>query len=332
MTTHRERIQACLNGELTDRIPIALWRHFPNEDQNPESLAAATIKFQQTYDFDIVKVTPASSFAVKDWGVEDEWRNNPEGSRDYVKYVIKEPGDWESLKPLDPSAPHLAAQLKCLKQIRKEVGKETPVIQTIFNPMSQAKNLAGNKLLLEHIRKHPDAVLKGLDTIATTTMKFIEAAHGAGVDGIFYAVQHAQGSMMDMEEYKFLVLPVDQKTLQPAKDLWCNMLHLHGRDVYFSLLRLMNFQIVNWHDRESYPSLAEAQSFFRGVVCGGISQDTLHSGNPDQVRKEAQEALNQTNGRKFILGTGCVVYYESPHENIMAARKSVDSPHHSGEG
>ncbi|MEN9563116.1 MAG: hypothetical protein RIR73_1360, partial [Chloroflexota bacterium] len=54
MTTHRERIQACLNGERTDRTPIALWRHFPEEDQNPETLAAATIKFQQTYDFDIV--------------------------------------------------------------------------------------------------------------------------------------------------------------------------------------------------------------------------------------------------------------------------------------
>lgn len=84
-TTHRERIKACINGEMTDRTPVALWRHFPEEDQNPETLAAATLKFQQAYDFDIVKVTPASSFAVKDWGVEDEWQNNPEGSRAYTK-------------------------------------------------------------------------------------------------------------------------------------------------------------------------------------------------------------------------------------------------------
>ena len=324
MTTHRERIQACLKGDETDRTPVTLWRHFPNEDQNPESLAAATIKFQQDYDFDIVKVTPASSFAVKDWGVQDEWKNNPEGSREYTRRVINDPKDWASLKPLDPSAPHLAAQLKCIRLVREGIGKDTPVIQTIFNPMSQAKNLAGNDRLLEHIKKYPDAVLKGLDVIAGTTAKFIEAARDAGVDGIFYAIQHAQGGLMDLEDYKFLALPADQKTLKPAEDLWCNMLHLHGKDVYFSLLRLMNFQIVNWHDRESYPSLAEAHSFFRGVVCGGIRQVSLYSGNQAQVREEARDALDQTKGKRFILGTGCVVYYQSPHENIVTVRKSVE--------
>lgn len=323
MTTHRERIQACLNGEKTDKTPIALWRHFPEEDQNPETLAAATIKFQQTYDFDIVKVTPASSFAVKDWGVEDEWQNNPEGSRAYTKRVIQKPQDWETLKPLDPSAPHLAAQLQCLKLVREGIGADTPVIQTIFNPMSQAKNLAGNELLLEHIKKYPNAVMKGLETIAQTTVKFIEAARETGIDGIFYAMQHAQASMLELDEYKSIVLPYDQQALKPAEDLWCNLLHLHGSDVYFSLLRLMNFQIVNWHDRETYPSLAESQSLFRGVACGGIRQDTLYKGDQAQVKKEAQDAIKQTKGKRFILGTGCVVYYQSPHENIMTAIESV---------
>ncbi|NWF64475.1 MAG: uroporphyrinogen decarboxylase [Chloroflexi bacterium] len=323
MTTHRERIQACLNGERTDRTPIALWRHFPEEDQNPERLAAATIKFQQTYDFDIVKVTPASSFAVKDWGVEDEWQNNPEGSRAYTKRVIQKPQDWEALKPLAPSAPHLAAQLQCLKLVRQGIGAETPMIQTIFNPLSQAKNLAGNGLLLEHIKKHPNAVMKGLETIAQSTVKFIEAAREIGMDGIFYAVQHAQASMLELDEYKSIALPYDQQALKPAEDLWCNLLHLHGSDVYFSLLRLMNFQIVNWHDRETYPSLAEAQSLFRGVVCGGIRQDTLYKGSQAQVKEEAQGAIEQTKGKRFILGTGCVVYYQSPHENILTAIEST---------
>ena len=103
MTTHRERIQTTLAGSLPDRTPVALWRHFPNEDQNPEALAAATLNFQEAYDFDLVKVTPASSFAVKDWGVEDEWKNNPEGSREYTKHVIREPKDWETLSVLDPA-------------------------------------------------------------------------------------------------------------------------------------------------------------------------------------------------------------------------------------
>ena len=323
MTTHRERIQACFEGEQTDRTPIALWRHFPEEDQTPETLAAATIKFQQTYDFDIVKVTPSSSFMVKDWGVEDEWQNNPEGSREYTKRAIQKPQDWETLKPLDPTAPHIAAQLQCLKLVREGIGTETPVIQTVFNPMSQAKNLAGNDLLLEHIKKHPEAVMKGLETIAKSTVKFIEAVHEIGADGIFYAIQHAQGRILELDEYKSIALPYDQQVLKPAEEFWCNLLHLHGKDVYFSLLRLMNFQIVNWHDRETYPSLSEAKSLYRGVVCGGIRQETLYSGTPAQVKEEAANAIQQTKGKRFILGTGCVVYYQSAHENIMAAIEST---------
>ena len=323
MTTHRERIQACFEGEQTDRTPIALWRHFPEEDQNPETLAAATIKFQQTYDFDIVKVTPSSSFMVKDWGVDDEWQNNPEGSREYTKRAIQKPQDWETLKLLDPTAPHLAAQLQCLKLVREGIGAETPVLQTVFNPMSQAKNLAGNDLLLEHIKKYPEAVMKGLETITKSTIKFIEAVHEIGADGIFYAIQHAQGRILELDEYKSIALPYDQQVLKPAEEFWCNLLHLHGKDVYFSLLRLMNFQIVNWHDRETYPSLSEAKSLYRGVVCGGIRQETLYSGTPAQVKEEAANAIQQTKGKRFILGTGCVVYYQSAHENIMAAIEST---------
>ena len=324
MTTHRERIQACLGGEKTDRTPIALWRHFPVDDQDPETLAASTLHFQNTYDFDIVKVTPASSFAVRDWGVEDQWMNDPEGSRRYTKRVIHEPADWEKLPVLDPSSPHLSGQLACLRLIRQNLSPETPLLQTIFNPLSQAKNLAGNDLLLTHLREHPEAVLKGLETIAKTTTKFIEAVCEVGVDGVFYAMQHAQAEMLTLDEYKTFGLPFDQQVLKPTNDLWCNMLHLHGKEVYFSLLRLLNFQIVNWHDRETVPSLAEAQSLFRGALCGGLRQDTLVFENQAAVKEEAADAIMQTKSQRFILGTGCVAPVTASHGNLIAARRSVE--------
>ena len=46
--TPRERLEACLSGRLLDRPPVALWRHFPVDDQTPDGLAAATIEFQIT--------------------------------------------------------------------------------------------------------------------------------------------------------------------------------------------------------------------------------------------------------------------------------------------
>ena len=148
MTTHRDRLEACLRGEVIDRAPVALWRHFPVDDQAPESLAAAHLAFQSTYDFDMVKVTPASSFSVKDWGVEDVWEGDSEGTRRYSKYVIQRPEDWKRLPVLGLNSPHLAAQIACLRQIREALGPETPVLQTVFSALAQAKHLAGDERLL----------------------------------------------------------------------------------------------------------------------------------------------------------------------------------------
>jgi len=35
MTTHRERIEACLSNQALDHPPVALWRHWPVDDQTP---------------------------------------------------------------------------------------------------------------------------------------------------------------------------------------------------------------------------------------------------------------------------------------------------------
>jgi uroporphyrinogen decarboxylase len=224
---------------------------------------------------------------------------------------------------LDPTAPHLAAQLECLRLIRAELGPDTPLLQTIFNPLSQAKNLAGNETLLAHLRLHPEAVMKGLATITETTQRFVEACLETGIDGVFFAVQHAQASLLTLHEYETFGLPSDLKVLEPAQELMCNLLHLHGCDVYYSLLSYLHFPIVNWHDRETHPSLVAAQKLFNGVVCGGLRQDTLVYQNQAEVKKEAADAIQQTGGKRFMLGTGCVVPIIASHGNILAARKSV---------
>jgi uroporphyrinogen decarboxylase len=324
MTTHKERIQACINNEVLDRPPVALWRHFPVDDQSPAALAAATLNFQHTYDFDLVKVTPASSFCVKDWGVEDQWMGDTEGTRRYTRYIIERPRDWERLPMLDPTSPHLAGQLACLRYIRAELDPQTPLLQTVFSPLAQAKYLAGNDSLTSHLRLYPDAVMKGLATIAETTRRFVEACLETGIDGVFYAIQHAQASLLTLEEYESFGLPHDDEVLGPAQELWCNLLHLHGQDVYFSILDSLGFPIVNWHDRQTYPSLEEAQKLFAGVACGGMRQDTLVYADSTEVQKEAADAIRQTSAQRFILGTGCVVPIIASHGNILAARKSVE--------
>jgi uroporphyrinogen decarboxylase len=306
-----------------------LWRHFPVDDQSPEALAAAHLAYQRMYDFDLVKVTPASSFCLKDWGADDVWEGHTEGTRRYIKHIITEPGDWERLPLLNPSAGHLGGQLACLRAIRAGLDRETPVLQTIFSPLAQAKHLAADDLLLVHLRKYPEAVMRGLEIIAETTRRFVQAAVETGIDGIFYAAQHAQATLLSEDEFARFSRLTDLSVLKAAQGLWCNMLHIHGADIYFSAVADYPVHILNWHDRETPPSLADAQASEAlktaraSVVCGGIGRDTLTYGTPADIRQEARDAMLQTQGKGLILSTGCVVPVIAPYGNLIAARDSA---------
>lgn len=325
--SHRERLGATLRGDPVDRIPVSLWRHFPVDDQDPALLAEATLDFQRNWDYDFVKVTPASSFCLLDWGVTDEWTGDAEGTRDYTRRVISSPDDWLRLNVLDPHSGSLGRQLECLHLIRAGLPADTPFIQTIFNPLAQAKNLAGKARLLAHIRQYPDRVSAGLHTITDTTRAFIRAAMETGIDGIFYAVQHASYEIMSEVEYDGVCLGLDRELLAEAASLWFNVLHLHGSSVMFNRFVDLPVQVVNWHDRETPPTLAEGQSSFGGAVCGGVRQwDTLIRGTPEAVTREAHDAVAQTGGRRFILGTGCVSPITAPRANLKALRQAVERP------
>ena len=324
MTSKRERLEAAIAKDVADRPPLALWRHFPVDDQMPEALAESTALYQERYDFDFVKVTPASSFCLLDWGIEDAWNGNPEGTRDYTQRVIDEPSGWLELEVLDPQQGALGKQLRALELLREGFGEAQPMIQTIFSPLSQAKNLAGQDRLFEHIHRDPKAVLMGLETITKTTIEFIEAMKDRGVDGIFYAVQHGSYRMFDTENYRQYGEVFDLRILEAA-DIYClNVLHLHGEAIMFDLAERYPVQIVNWHDREVSPSLADGALRIPGAVCGGIRRMTMVCGDPDQVQEEATGALASLDNRGVVLGTGCVVPVHAPHTNVEAARAAVN--------
>jgi uroporphyrinogen decarboxylase len=318
--THKERIQEVLAGRRPDRIPVALWRHFPVDDQDPDTLAESTLDFQQRYDLDLIKVTPASSFCLKDWGAQDQWEGNTEGTRKYVQYVVQQPQDWERLKVLDSHSGSLGAQLRCLRTVVQKAGGATPVLQTVFNPLAQAKNLAGDAVLRQHLKNHPEAVRAGLETILQTTLRFTEACREMGMDGIFLAVQHATSTFFREEEYRQWGMPADLRLLAAAGDSWLNMLHIHGEAIHFHLLSGYPAQVINWHDREAGPSLKDGYEQSKKTVCGGWRQwETIALGDRNTVAQEADDAIAQMGGRNLILGTGCVTPIITPDSCLRAA-------------
>lgn len=320
----RERLEATVAGQPTDRPPVALWRHWPGDDQRAADLARATLDFQRAYDWDLVKCMPASSYCLADWGAESRYLGNEEGTRAWGPRVIQRPEDWTRLAVLDPYRGMLGDSLRALELIGRGLGSDVPFIQTIFNPLAQAKNLAGERLLLD-MRAHPGELKAGLEIITQSTLRYIAAARATGIAGIFLALQHATYDLLSAAEYAEFGRPYDLRILEAAAGLWFNMLHLHGTNVMFDLVADYPVQAINWHDRETAPSLRQALARFPGALVGGLGRlETMVRGTPETVRREAQEALEQTGGRRLMLGTGCVLLLTTPASNIRAARAAVE--------
>lgn len=324
--TRRERLEATIAGEPVDRLALALWRHYPGDDQRPADLATATLQWQRQYDWDFIKVSPSSSFCLVDWGAEDRWIGGDEGNREYTRRVIERPEDWARLPVLDPGAGFLSGQLRCLALIHEAVGSDVPFIQTIFSPLAQARNLAGGERLLVHMRLAPDLLRAGLETITESTVRFVEACKPLGIAGLYYAIQYATPRAMSEAEYRSFAEPYDRRVLATAADCWFNMGHLHGPDPMFDLAARYPLQALNWHDREGPPSLAEGQRRFSGAVSGGLEHwEDLLRGDPDQIHSQVADAIRQTGGRRLIVSSGCVAPVNAPFSNLRAVREAVEA-------
>jgi len=321
----RERLEATIAGQATDRQAIALWRHWPGDDQRAADLARSTLDFQQQYDWDFVKCMPASNYCIADWGAQDAWVGNEEGTRQWGTRVIQKPEDWAGLRPLDPERGMLREMHQAMRLIGRGLGTDVPFIWTIFNPLAQAKNLAGERLFSD-IRQHPDAVKAGLEVITESCIRFVEATRDTGLAGIFLALQHATHDLLSTAEYCEFGQPYDLRILDAAQGLWFNLVHLHGQHVMFNAVADYPVPAINWHDRETPPSLQEALPRFRGALVGGLHRTTtMLRGTPETVRAEIRSAVEATGARRLIIGTGCVMWITTPAGNIRAAREAVDT-------
>ena len=316
---HWQRIEAAIAGQPSDRVPVALWRHFPHDDQDPGRLAALTLEWQRAWDFDLVKFMPSGTYGVEDWGAQSLYEPSFNGARRIAVPGVTRAGDWRRLPRLDPRRGVLGAQNEALARAAKELRGTVPILQTVFSPLTTARKLAG-EALLEQLRAEPEAVEAGLRTITDTTIDFSLAALEAGANGLFFATQLATTDALTVAEYRRFGVRFDLEVFKAlVKKTRVNMLHLHGENVMFDLLAGYPVDMINWHDRLTVPSLKDALNKFKGAVVGGVEErELIVKGAEAAVRGQVRDAIGQTGGRRLLVGPGCVVAIAAPERNIRA--------------
>lgn len=304
--TRTRRVRAAVNGEPVDRVPVCFWHHFQPEGSG-RALAEATLRFfDQTFDLDIVKVMPDLPYP-------------------FPHRSIRQPAEWQLVEPIDDiRSRYFTQRAETVSILRDQLGDDTPIIVTVFSPLAEAFYFVEEKpLLLQHAKEASPYLHEALMTIAENLRAHIRDVIDAGADGVFFALQGCSTDVMTEEQYRELGRPYDLVALQGAINGWLNVLHIHGdKNLMFNQMLDYPVQVLNWSDRLAGPSLREARGMTSKCLMGGWHEfGALSNGPADDARSEAEDAISQTGGRKFILSNGCSVPDETDEQWLRAGRE-----------
>ena len=342
-----ERVMAVMRREVPDRVPWAIWGHFPAVDwlgryswekstRDGEESAAAHIALLRELDYkmDLLKVTPYYRFMAMQWGSRFDFRGNEENAPT-ISTVVEEADDWEKLWVLDPRK-ELREYVRCNEILARDL-RRMPFIYTIPSPIIQAMNGVGTpERVIQDMAENPDALRQGLETITETTIEFTKACVDAGASGIFFGIGGGgriwrEFSMHQLEEY---ALGYDRRVLESV-DCPIKFMHIcstpQGNAQDKGLMEDGWFKeypvdCINW-DAHEYIWLDRAKEIYGDslALCGGLNRETtLRTGSPTEVEAEVKKAIQDAGeGGGFMVGPGCTVNQDMPRENYNAVGRAI---------
>jgi uroporphyrinogen decarboxylase len=244
-----------------------------------------------------------------------------------VSAAVPDLASWRKVELVNRKA--LDDQVESIGLVASELGRDVPVIQTVFSPITIGGYLVGKSSarVRRELRQHPELVRPALDKIAEALVDFGRRSVAAGAAGIFYAISgYTSKDAMSESAYRETLLPDDMGVLgQMPAQAWFNVVHLCGSHLNFGLARDLPAQAVSWSvHNQGNPSLAEGQKLSGRPVMGGLGQRaSLLYGPPPEVEAEVRRAVAETGGRGLLLAPGCSVPPRAKDVNLAAMVTAV---------
>ncbi len=325
--TKMERVRRTINGEPVDKIPFSLWTHCSEVDLDAQKLAEATYEFYRRLDLDFVKNMSNGMFSIEDWNSNIDFSQVPLGGVAKVtKYTIEEPGDWLSLNALDVEQGALGRELRSLSSLLAMVKGEAPVLVTVFSPLTTAEKLAGAKLKA-HMKSDPDKVKCALAVIADSTIRYAKRALALGCAGVFFASQMSSYDHATLTEYQEFGVAYDLQVLQAIQEAsWFNVMHIHGNNVMYDLLKDYPVQGISWHVWETDPTVEAFLTANTGkCIVGGLQRFNITNNLRAELKQEIENMVELTNGKKLFIAPGCVIRAPFDWETLLFVKETVAS-------
>lgn len=304
----RERLLQLIGGRNeSGYVPAAFFLHFSPEYHKGRAAIERHLQFFRQTGMDFVKIQYEQGMA---------------------EFAINSPADWARARRFKED--DFEPTVEIVRGLVEAAGHEALVILTLYSPFMWARHLAGEKVLHEDLREHPEQAAKGLEVSTENVLTLVRACKRAGIDGFYASTQGGEAfRFAGSGIFEQLIKPTDLRVWDEIADCRFNILHVcdfEGPYDDFSPFVDYPGHVVNCPldlgGRRLSPR--EAAELFRRPFMGGMERKgLLATGTPEEVRRQAREVLMQAPER-FILAADCTVPAETAWDNLKAA---IDEAH-----
>lgn len=301
-----ERFMAAIRGEDVDHLPVSVWLHFASEHLSSEETARAHLRYFATYNWDYLK------------SMNDYRYPLPKGDS------ITRAEELQAFKPLAMTVPAFAKQLACLSVLRQELGPNTPIVETLFNPLQTLIRAAGASAA-QVVFANTQAGHAALEAITQTLIDYVNTCREIGITGLFYSINGAgspETGGLSAGQFDEFVKPYDLRILQAAAGM-VRIAHVHGYHLEFGRTLDYPVEAFSWSHRHTAPSLAEARKLTSTALIGGIDEVAISKQSVADISADIAAAAREAGPRKLLIGPGCTVPPDTPYRLQIAAGRAA---------
>jgi uroporphyrinogen decarboxylase len=338
----REWVLKVLDGDTTERTPVAFWFHFTADElvdafvdpTMTSQCLSGTDSFFGAFQPDLLKIMTDGFFMYP--------------NREFQK--ARTASDLRRVASIGADHPWIVRQVEYARAITSRYGSDVLCFFNVFSASNvfrfvrmgdtdaPASPQACETLLCDMLADDAAAVAGALDVVAgdlcVLARRLIE---DGGVDGLYFSAQGLADARFTADLQRDVIGPADIRVLEAANAAKSrlgrplNILHVCGYDGHRnSLEHYVDYpaQIVNWASVVEGVPLAAGKRIFGGrPIIGGFANTVdgvLFGGTEQQIKDEAKRLLADVGRKGVIIGADCSLPRGLPLQHLQWVREAVN--------
>lgn len=328
--TGKERILATIDGARPDCLaymPITMmfaadrigvpYREYATDHRK---LVEGQLRTAEEFDFDHVSAISDPAREAADYGARIEFFDDQPPAIVEDDALLKDPTTLVGLELPDPlGGGRMHDRIRGIALLKEKVGNDKFIEGWIEGPMAEAADLRGINTLMLDFFDDPEFVRDLFDLVVGGALRFATEQVAAGADII--GVGDAAASLIGPDLYEEFVWPFEKKLIDGLHAMGVRTrLHICGntRPIAAGMGRL-HCALVDL-DSMCPVDHARAKMGPDQVIAGNINPvEVLRNGTPESIQAVLAACHSQA-GTRYIVGAGCEVPRDTPHDNLNAMR------------